>query len=166
LIIWITGLSASGKTTLGKAIQEKFKKRFFILIDGDIIRNVFLNDLGFAEKDRFKQITRMQNIALLLNKQKINVVVAALYSHPNLLKRNKMIFKNYLEIYLKADIDFLITREIKDIYLKAKKNKIKNVVGIDIKWNEPSKPDIVFEQRLNIPVKTMLKIIKKKAQVD
>ena len=64
----------------------------------------------------------MQNIALLLSKQKYNVVVAGLYSHPELLKKNRHIFKNYFEIYLKADIEFLLKRETKNIYRKAKKN--------------------------------------------
>ena len=162
MVIWITGMSASGKTTLAKAICSKFAKKKFVLIDGDIIRDLFNNDLGYTEVDRCKQITRMQNIALFLSRQNINVVVAALYSHPKLLKKNKSIFKNYFEIYLKADIDFLRKREIKKIYSRAIKNKLKNVVGVDIKWNEPKKADLIFDQHLNLPINKMLKIIKKK----
>ena len=94
MVIWITGLSASGKTTLAIAIKKKFPKKNFILVDGDMVREVF-DDLGYEEKDRFKQITRMQNIAYFLNKQGFNVIVAALFSHPKLLSKNRKIFSKY-----------------------------------------------------------------------
>ena len=88
----------------------------------------------------------MQNVAKYLDSQKINVIVAALYSHPKLLKRNKKIFKEYKEVYLKANIGFLLKREVKNIYAQAINKKMKNVVGLDIKWHEPKKPDFIFEQ--------------------
>ena len=63
---------------------------------------------------------------------------------------------------MKANIDFLRKREIKKIYSRAIKNKLKNVVGVDIKWNEPKKADLIFDQHLNLPINDMLKVIKKK----
>ena len=63
----------------------------------------------------------------ILDKQNCNVIVAALYSHPRLLSRNRKLFKNYFEIYLKANIEFLLGRELK-IYHQALKKKIKNVL--------------------------------------
>lgn len=165
MVIWITGLSASGKTTLAKAICKNFAKKKFILIDGDLIRNLF-NDLGYEEKDRFKQITRMQNIASFLAKQNFNVVVAALFSHTKLLSRNRKLFKKYFEIYLKADIGFLAKREIKNIYSRAFKKKLKNVVGMDIKWNEPKNPNLVFDQTKKLSINQMIKILKKNIKID
>lgn len=164
MVIWITGLSASGKTTLALAVKKKFPKKNFILIDGDMVRNVF-NDLGYDEKDRFKQITRMQNIAYFLDKQGFNVIVAALFSHPKLLNKNRKIFKKYFEIYLKADINFLLNREIKNLYSKALSNKLKNVVGVDIKWNPPRKPNIIFDQSLKFSTNKMINLINKKIKL-
>ena len=167
MVIWITGLSASGKTTLAK-YYKKFMKRKnyqFVLVDGDNVRDIFLNDLGFDEKARFKQITRMQEIAKFLDKQNCNVIVAALYSHPRLLSRNRKLFKNYFEIYLKANIEFLLGREIKKIYHQALKKKIKNVVGVDIKWHEPKLPNLVFEQKNNFKLKAMCNLINKKIKI-
>tara|TARA_B100000795_G_scaffold270028_1_gene262004 strand:- start:800 stop:1294 length:495 start_codon:yes stop_codon:yes gene_type:complete len=164
MVIWITGLSASGKTTLAVAIKKKFLKKNFILIDGDMVRDVF-NDLGYEEKDRIKQITRMQNIAYFLDKQGFNVIVAALFSHPNLLSKNRKIFKKYFEIYLKADINFLLNREVKNLYSRALSNKLKNVVGIDIKWNIPKKPNIVFDQSLKLSTNKMINLIQKKIKL-
>lgn len=164
MVIWITGLSASGKTTLAKYYKNYMnkKKKSFTLVDGDNVREIFFNDLGFDSESRFKQITRMQDIAKFLDKQNCNVLVAALYSHPKLLSRNRKLFKNYFEIYLKANIDFLADREIKKIYKKALKKKIKNVVGVDIKWHEPKKSDLIFEQKNKFKLKDMSKLIEKK----
>lgn len=164
MVIWITGLSASGKTTLAKYYKNYMnkKKQSFTLVDGDNVRDIFFNDLGFDSESRFKQITRMQDIAKFLDKQNCNVLVAALYSHPKLLSRNRKLFKNYFEIYLKANIDFLAGREIKKIYKKALKKKIKNVVGIDIKWHEPKKSDLIFEQKNKFKLKDMSKLIEKR----
>jgi adenylylsulfate kinase-like enzyme len=166
MVIWITGLSASGKTSLAK-YYKKYMKQWnydFILVDGDNIRDIFLNDLGFDTKARFKQISRMQKIAKFLDKQKYNVIVAALYSHPKLLSRNRRLFKNYFEIYLKANIEFLAKREIKKIYKKAINKKIKNVVGIDIKWHEPKKSHLVFEQKKKIQLESMCNLINQKIE--
>ena len=164
MVIWITGLSASGKTTLAKYFIEDMKKRksHFALVDGDNVRDIFLNDLNFDKESRFKQITRMQDITKFLDDKNCNVVVAALYSHPKLLSRNRKIFKNYFEIYLKANINFLAEREIKNIYKKALQKKIKDVVGIDIKWHVPKKPDLIFEQKNQLKLSDMTLIIKKK----
>jgi len=167
MIIWITGLSASGKTTLAKYLIKVMKKRknHLTLVDGDNVRDIFLNDLDFDEKSRFKQITRMQNIAKFLDNQNCDVVIAALYSHPKLLSRNRKIFKNYFEIYLKANVEFLINREIKKIYKRALQKKMKNVVGVDIKWHAPKKPDLIFDQKNQTKLSEMTSIIKKQIKL-
>jgi adenylylsulfate kinase-like enzyme len=168
MVIWITGLSASGKTTLAKYYKKYMRKKNykFILVDGDNVRDIFLNDLDFDEKARFKQITRMQEIAKFLDKQNCNVLVAALYSHPKLLTKNRKLFKDYFEIYLKANIEFLKKREIKKIYQQAMNKKIKNVVGIDIKWHEPKKSNLIFEQKNNFKLKTMCNLINNKININ
>lgn len=168
MVIWITGLSASGKTTLAKYYKKYMRKKNykFILVDGDNVRDIFLNDLDFDEKARFKQITRMQEIAKFLDKQNCNVLVAALYSHPKLLTKNRKLFKDYFEIYLKANIEFLKKREIKKIYQQAMNKKIKNVVGIDIKWHEPKKSNLIFEQKNNLKLKTMCNLINNKININ
>lgn len=147
MIIWITGLSASGKTTLSRAFEKKYKNKFpnLVLLDGDLIRDLYGNDLGFKKSDRILQIKRLQSIALFLEKQSIIVIVAALYSDHNLLEMNRKLFDDYFEIYLKADVAQLQKREFKDLYKNALNGRIKDVVGIDIPWNEPKNPDLIFK---------------------
>lgn len=146
MVIWLTGLSASGKTTLSKAFEKKYKRQIpnMVLLDGDVIRQLYGNDLGYTEADRAVQISRLQAVATFLEAQSILVIVAALYAKDELLQYNRSHFLQYFEVYLKADVDFLKGREIKELYKQALAGKINNVVGVDITWNEPRQPDLVF----------------------
>ena len=87
MVIWVSGLSASGKTTLCNAMWRLLKSQApeLVLLDGDVIRAVFSNDLGYREEDRVVQITRIQNLAKLLSDQGLVVLVAALYANHSLL---------------------------------------------------------------------------------
>ena len=161
MVIWITGLSASGKTTLSRAFERKYKSNIpnMVLLDGDVIRQLYGNDLGYAEADRAVQIKRLHTLASFLEEQSIVVLVAALYSNEALLQKNRNLFKDYFEVYLKASIDQLKTREIKDLYKQALDNKIINVVGVDIPWNEPLNPDLVFNISDGLPPDQMAEIL-------
>jgi adenylylsulfate kinase-like enzyme len=147
MVIWITGLSASGKTTLCKTFENKYRTLIpnLVILDGDSVRELYGNDLGFTERDRQKQIGRMQSISEFLEKQSLIVMVAALYSNNDLLNKNRNIFSNYYEIYLKAEINQLQKREFKGLYKNALLNNIKNVVGVDIPWHEPIQPNLIFD---------------------
>lgn len=161
MIIWLTGLSGSGKSTVNKILQQLLIKKNIdtIMIDGDVLRELYGNDLKFNENDRKKQIKRIQKLACFFEKSKRIVLVSALYSNQNILKKNRKIFKKYLEVYLKAPISVLKIRDIKNLYKLALKNKIKNVVGVDIKWNEPKNPDLVFDQSKKINPNKIAKTI-------
>jgi cytidine diphosphoramidate kinase len=153
MVIWVTGLSASGKTTLCEQFVKLYKTKYpnLVMLDGDIIRSLYNDDLGFAEKDRFTQIERIQKLAQFCENQSLFVIVAALYSNDKLLDKNRNIFDKYLEVYIKADIEKLQKREYKNLYSQALKGEIKNVVGVDIAWNEPKAPHITFDITKNNP---------------
>ena len=147
MVIWSTGLSGSGKTTLAVALRDILKPQLphTVLIDGDVIRDAFGESLGYAEPDRVIQINRIQRLAKILADQGLIVIVAALYSHPDLLAWNRKNLSEYFEIYLKASQDLLHRRDQKNLYSMAKKGETKNVVGIDIPWHAPQAPDLIFK---------------------
>ena len=144
MIIWITGISGSGKTTLALQLIKKLKikNKNIVNVDGDIIRDLFGNDLKYDIQSRITQIKRIQKLCIFLNRQKIITVVSALYSSEELLNWNRKNFKNYFEIYLKASVDLAVKRDVKGLYKKFKEKKEKNIVGLDIPWNEPVKYDL------------------------
>lgn len=150
MVLWITGLSASGKTTVARAFLEVIKNSGVqkVFLDGDYVRELFGGDLGYDENSRIKHIQRVQRLAKFLTDQGIDVVVAALYSNREILAENRKLFDKYFEVYLKADIEFLKIRENKALYSKAQSNEIKNVVGIDIIWQEPMNPDLVMDTNI------------------
>jgi adenylylsulfate kinase-like enzyme len=146
MVLWSTGLSGAGKTTLAIALRDILKPRFpqTILIDGDTIRDAFGKSLGYAESDRVTQITRVQRLAKILADQGLIVIVAALYCHPDLLQWNRQNLAGYFEIYLEASQELLHRRDQNNLYSMAKKGETKNVVGIDIPWHAPQAPDLLL----------------------
>jgi adenylyl-sulfate kinase len=145
MLIWMTGLSGSGKTTIAKALIAKLMPSLptLVLIDGDSIRDLFGNDLGFDLESRLIQIMRIQRIAKFLTDQEVAVIVAALYSNTEILEFNRRTFESYFEVYVHAPMQILENRDTKGIYSKARSGDQINVVGIDIPWTPPQNPDVI-----------------------
>ena len=145
MVIWILGLSGSGKTTLGKILCKKLRKKRIIHVDGDAIRKIYDDKLGHSVKDRLKNAERASKLVRYLSDQNTIVIASILSNFPKWLKWNRKNFKNYYEIYLKTNMDILKKRK-KKLYSK----KIKNVVGLDIKFNPPKKPDLIINDCKNL----------------
>lgn len=152
MVIWITGISGAGKTTLCEALWNRFEPRVpqMVMIDGDIIREMYDDPLGFDAASRRIQIGRIQRLARALDNQGKLVLVAALYSDDDLLAWNRSTFSEYFEVYLKASIDLVSKRDPKGLYKKALNGQMKDVVGIDIEWNPPKNPDLVIDTELGL----------------
>jgi adenylylsulfate kinase len=151
------GLSGSGKTTLAKIIYNKLKKKKIVHVDGDQIREMHGSDLGYTIKDRLINAGRISRLVKFLNNQNVSVVVSVLSNFPNWLKWNRKNIKDYFEIYLKTDLLILKKRK-RDLY----SGKIKNVVGVNIKFNEPRNPEMIIKncnslKRLDIIAEKIIK---------
>jgi adenylyl-sulfate kinase len=148
MVIWIIGLSGSGKSTLANEIVSKVNKTYnnkTILIDGDIIRSVFNNDLGYSKEDRFKNAQRICQLGKFLDSQGINVVTAILSIFPENREWNRKNVKNYYEVFIDTPIKDLVNRDTKGFYKKFAKGQIVNVVGLDIPFTKPDKADLIIE---------------------
>ena len=154
MVIWVTGLSGSGKTTLCNALWELLKPKLpqLVVLDGDSVRQALGDGLGYREEDRVVQIGRLQSLARMLSQQGLVVLVAALYSSPELMAWNRQNIPHYFEIYLEASLKSLKERDYKGLYKGATKGSIPNVVGVDIPWHAPEAPDLVINtERLENP---------------
>jgi len=146
ILFWITGVSGSGKSTFAKKIINDIRTSFgpSIVLHGDDFRKVFkLN--GYSRKDRLQNGKSYINFLKLITRQKINVVFAVVGLLDELRALNKKIFKNYVEIYIQSDLKKIIKLGRKKIY----NNKLKNIVGVDIKAEVPKKPHIILKNNLN-----------------
>lgn len=147
MVIWIIGLSGSGKTTiLDKVYNEiSLKAKHIVKIDGDIIREVFNNDLGHTIEHRKRNAKRISKLCQFLENQKILVMCSILSAFEDDRNWNRENLINYKEIYIKTPKKILIERDSKGLYKKHIAGDIDNVVGFDIPFQEPKKPDLVIE---------------------
>ncbi len=146
MVIWITGLSAAGKTTLCNALRDLVKARLpeLVILDGEAMRAVFGHD-GNSEADRVTRVKWLQSIARVLADQGLLVVVGVLYAHPDLLAWNRANLSGYFEVYLKASMATLRARDPKGLYQAAEAGRMREVVGLDIPWHPPETPDMVVD---------------------
>lgn len=141
MVIWLIGLSGSGKTTIAKEIIKLCGNKLNLIhLDGDEFRNFFSNDLGYTLKDRKINAERISKFTYFLSKNNVNVIVSVLSNYPYWLDWNKNKIKDYKEFYIKTDLKKLYERNKKNLY----KSKKKNVVGKDIKFKEPKNSDYIF----------------------
>ncbi|MCC7418378.1 MAG: adenylyl-sulfate kinase [Acidobacteria bacterium] len=147
MVIWIAGLSGAGKTTVARLLYEGLKPSVpqLVLLDGDAIRETVSGDLGYAEGERVKQVTRVQRLARLLSQQGLVVIVALVYAHPDLLRWNREQIEGYFEVLLDAPIELVRHRDPKGIYRRASSGQMLDVVGHDIPWHRPVAPDLVLD---------------------
>jgi adenylylsulfate kinase len=152
MVIWLTGLSGAGKTTLGRAVVDLLSRVGpTVFLDGDAVRAAFADNLAYSESDRVIQIQRMSRLAGLIAGQGIAVVVAALYANDELLAWNRANLPGYVEVYLSAGIDTLAARDAKGLYGRALSGETQDVVGVDIPWHAPISPDLVLDVELRQP---------------
>ena len=110
-----------------------------------VVRGALSTDLGYGEADRRIQIGRIQRLAKILAEQRIDVIVGALYAHPELLDWNRANLPGYVEVYLKASSGLVRQRDSKRLFANAVAGKANNIVGADIPWHEPRNADIVID---------------------
>ena len=154
MVIWIIGMSASGKTTIGKKLYQKLQnnsKEKWIFVDGDTFRNILGEDLGHTIEDRKINAYRISRFCEFLNSQGINIIACVLSIFHDNQKYNKENIKDYKEIYIKVDFEKLLQRDNKQLYKKALKGEIQNVVGVDIEFKEPYAPDMIIDNNQDNP---------------
>jgi adenylylsulfate kinase len=158
-VVWITGLSAAGKTTLAKLLTEKLKKdgRPVIMLDGDILRQAFNSETDHKQNKRKALAYSYSRLTKLIADQDIDVVVSVVALFKEIHEWNRLNIKNYFEVYLKVDMDELRRRDPKKIYSKYYSGEIKNVAGLDLDFDEPKNPDLVIEFNEGLSPKKELK---------
>jgi adenylylsulfate kinase len=148
-VIWFTGLSASGKSTIAHHVEKHlFQNQIRAYVfDGDNVRHGLNSDLGFSEHDREENIRRIVEVARLF--VDAGIVVLAAFITP-LAKQREFIRKSFgdikfIEVYIKCDIEECIRRDPKGLYEKAKAGIIENYTGVSSPFEDPQNPDIVID---------------------
>jgi adenylylsulfate kinase len=148
-IVWFTGLSGSGKSTVAHALEDKLHKngiRTFVL-DGDNVRRGLCKDLGFSDKDRIENIRRVGEVSLLM--METGVIVLTAFISPFVIDRQivrKLAGKGeFIEVYCNASLDTCELRDVKGLYKKARAGEISDFTGISSEYERPNNPEILLD---------------------
>ena len=149
VMIWFTGLSGSGKSTIAIALERELHKRGLLcrILDGDNIRSGINNNLGFTEADRIENIRRIAEVSKLFVDTGI-ITIAAFISPSNDIREmaaNIIGKDDFLEVYVSTPIEECERRDVKGLYAKARRGEIKNFTGISAPFEAPAQPALVLD---------------------
>ncbi|MBU0633408.1 adenylyl-sulfate kinase [bacterium] len=166
-VLWFTGLSGSGKSTIANAVEaELFNQNCkTYLLDGDNVRHGLNNDLGFSESDRIENIRRIGEVAKLFVDAGLLVLTAFIspFKSDRQIAKNLLETNEFIEIFIDTPLDICENRDPKGLYKKARDGAIPNFTGISSPYEAPEKPHIhikTFETTIEESVKTILDYLK------
>jgi len=148
-VIWLTGLSGSGKSTIGNALEQALFDRGIKtqVLDGDNIRMGLNKDLGFSDDDRKENMRRISEVAKLFSDSGTLTITAFISPFREEREKCKDIIgkDNFIEVFVDANLEVCEGRDPKGLYKKARNGEIPMFTGIDSPYEEPNNPDIVIE---------------------
>lgn len=149
VMIWFTGLSGSGKSTIAIALERELHQRGLLcrILDGDNIRSGINNNLGFTEADRIENIRRIAEVSKLFVDTGI-ITIAAFISPSNDIREmaaNIIGKEDFIEIYVSTPIEECERRDVKGLYAKARRGEIKNFTGISAPFEAPRNPALTLD---------------------
>ena len=169
VVLWFTGLSGSGKSTMSHALEERLFNegcRTFVL-DGDNVRHGLNSNLGFSNKDRKENIRRVGEISKLMMEAGFIIMTAFIspFREDRIAVRNLIPNGDFIEIYCKASLETCEARDVKGLYKRARAGKIKNYTGISSPYEVPENADLIIDteqETIEDSVSIIISFLKKK----
>lgn len=162
-VLWFTGLSGSGKSTIASGVSKKLRKNNYSvkILDGDEIRNSIHVDLGFSHDDISKNNNKIAIICqeILNDYDFIFVPIISPFKHSR-YNAKRIIGKSFFEVYIQSDLKHVIKRDVKGLYKKALKGEIDNFIGIDpvVPYEPPENPDIILDTKRELVEESVQKL--------
>ena len=165
-VLWFTGLSGAGKTTLSKLLAEELTERGLRveILDGDEVRTNLSKGLGFSKEDRDTNIRRIGYVSRLLARNHVAVIAAAISPYRYLRDEVRWdIVENgstFIEVFAKCSIEVLTERDVKGLYQKALAGKLQGLTGVSDPYEEPVNPEVIVETDRESIEESATKILK------
>ena len=149
VVIWFTGLSSSGKSTIARAVEERLFERGHLsyVLDGDNIRHGLNKNLGFSPEDREENIRRIGEVAKLFADAGFVTMTAFISPYRKDRNRNRELLQKgeFSEVFVKVSLDVAEERDPKGLYKKARAGEIKEFTGISAPYEEPLNPELILD---------------------
>lgn len=163
-VLWFTGLSGSGKSTIAAALEHELNKNGFytIVLDGDNIRNGINSNLGFREEDRLENIRRIAEISKLFVENGA-IVICCFVSPTNDLRQlaQNILGEDFYQIFIDTPIEVCEKRDVKGLYAKARKGEIPHFTGISAPFENPITPNLIIQTNEKSVEQNMMEILNK-----
>lgn len=154
-ILWFTGLSGSGKSTIANLVEKKLHRmnRHSFLLDGDNVRHGLNKDLGFTDADRIENIRRVGEVARLMTDAGLIVITAFIspFRAERDMVRAMVPDGEFIEVFVDTPLDVAESRDVKGLYKKAREGQLKNFTGIDSPYEAPEDAEIRIDTTLETP---------------
>jgi adenylylsulfate kinase len=161
VVVWFTGFSGSGKSTIAEALTEKLRFEGYQLevLDGDEIRENLTKDLGFSKEDRDTNIRRIGFVAKLLARNGVIVLVPVISPYRAIREEMRANIDNFVEVFVNAPISVCEERDVKGLYKQVRAGKIKQFTGIDDPYEPPTNPEVECRTDLEDISESVTKIL-------
>jgi adenylylsulfate kinase len=166
-VIWFTGLSGSGKTTIAHQVEETLLESGVPveILDGDVVRENLSKGLGFSKEDRDINIRRIAFVAHLLQRNGVFVITAAISPYRAIREEARAMIKDFVEVYADAPLDVCEQRDVKGLYAKARAGEIKGFTGVDDPYEPPPRPEVTCKTDRETVEESAQKVLDKLVQL-
>ncbi|MBE9192042.1 adenylyl-sulfate kinase [Gloeocapsopsis crepidinum LEGE 06123] len=143
-VLWLTGLSGSGKSSIAKKLAQELKERSCLVevLDGDVVRTNLSKGLSYSREDRNTNIRRIGFVANLLSRNGVATIVAAISPYQETRENLRTTTTNFIEVFVNAPLEVCEARDVKGLYAMARAGEIRAFTGIDDPYEAPQNPDI------------------------
>jgi len=162
MLLWFTGLSGAGKTTIALAVTKKLKAANYKveLLDGDVVRTHLSKGLSFSKEDRDTNIRRISFVANLLSRNGVIAIVAVISPYRSLRDELRHSTNNFVEVYINASLEVCEERDVKGLYAKARSGEILNFTGISDPYEAPIFPELICYTDVETVAQSIDKVLK------
>jgi adenylyl-sulfate kinase len=170
-VIWFTGLSAAGKTTVGTLVARELERRGHTVevLDGDVIRTHLSQGLGYSKEDRDTNVARIGWVASRLARAGATVVVSAISPYEEARRRARALVEEnapFVEVHVATPIEVCAERDPKGLYAKARTGEIEHFTGVSDPYEEPSAPELRLHTEGNEPAESAEAVIARLEELE